>query len=873
MHNLFIKKIFVAFVFLLAIFLLPHFIVAADVSPDAIAVRIMPNPEHLSPLRWYQANIKTQGSPQSLQVDGYEAVRDGRTVYVNAANISGNNFYTNIYIISYNQEAENATVDVFGQILSHWKFNSNLSDASGKEKIVRDAKKLADLSEVKTLLEIYKTKFNSYPKLASGSYIAGKSVSTWPSWQATLAKSLGAALPIDPVNKMGVCAGYNTTTCWNENSKKFADPNPSDNNFELPTGSSAYVYTTNNNGASYDVCAVMESGYITTLEQGACYGSAGVKVGGSSLNNPPVIVCGTLEGSPNKEFIGYVKAYDSDAVDTIKSWAITSQSTAGWSPLQLRSSKVNNQKEIYSSKSGVPGSYSFVLEVSDSRDVRTSTICSVNIKAVCGNGIIELNETCDDKTYNGQPLHCNNTCSGITSAECGNGVKEAGETCDDGSNNDKPLKCNITCNGITPSYCGNGVKEAGEDCDRKDGTASVPADSSATKQYSCSVSCQASGGYCGDSNKNTLESCDDGSLKNGKPNQCNATCTGMTLPVCGNGVIEQGEICEPATYVSPSPANSSAAHQYSCSSANCKSNIGGYCGDGVKNGSEKCDWKNYVVPKPEDSSIDNQYGCSSACNPAGGYLGDGIKNGTEGCDPNAARPNPVGSSPTNQYGCTPDGDPTGGYLGDGTINGPEECDGTIGVATSPGDSSSTRQYACVGGDLTGGYGGDGFVQTEYGEECEPSVPITCSTTFSTPCGTVPVSGSYACDSNYQLGACNPLAPTASGNTATGCAADTRSVMTNYICCTLTKCTNDGCACCGRGYAKISSGYSNYASMDSTTWDSSVLVSGYTSYTYCGDLGSAGNEPTNACRLNRSTSNSKNWEITANHATARFTCWK
>ncbi|MFA5359670.1 MAG: hypothetical protein WC349_01800 [Patescibacteria group bacterium] len=668
MRDLFIKfieKSLIAFVFLLAIFLLPHFIVAADVSPDAIAVRIMPNPEHLSPLRWYQANIKTQGSPQSLQVDGYEAVRDGRTVYVNAANISGNNFYTNIYIISYNQEAENATVDVFGQILSHWKFNSNLSDASGKEKIVRDAKKLADLSEVKTLLEIYKTKFNSYPKLASGSYIAGKSVSTWPSWQATLAKSLGAALPIDPVNKMGVCAGYNTTTCWNENSKKFADPNPSDNNFELPTGSSAYVYTTNNNGASYDVCAVMESGYITTLEQGACYGSAGVKVGGSSLNNPPVIVCGTLEGSPNKEFIGYVKAYDSDAVDTIKSWAITSQSTAGWSPLQLRSSKVNNQKEIYSSKAGALGNYSFVLEVSDSRGLKVSTICPVTIKAVCGENGKELGEFCDDGTYNGQARHCNSTCTGWTPAECGNNVQEDGqygnEICDDGSDNGTPNNCNITCDGTTPSYCGNGIKEAGEDCDKKDGTATSTADSvGGVKQYDCNSRYQANpcdftGGWCGDGVKNGpagWEVCDDGSALNGTPNHCDKICLGITPPVCGNDIIEAGEICEPSTYISPSPQNSSVTHQYGCSGANCsnvggccKPNIDGYCGDGVKNGlGEECDWKNYSVPTPAQSSLTWQYGCSSICKFQDGFCGDGSCTQKDGCSACAVDCKPVGAT-------------------------------------------------------------------------------------------------------------------------------------------------------------------------------------------------------------------------------------
>ena len=71
---------------------------ALGASPDAVAFRIMPNPAHLSPLRWYQENVQVKGSPQTLIVDGYEAVRDGRTVYVNAANITGDNqLYTNIY--------------------------------------------------------------------------------------------------------------------------------------------------------------------------------------------------------------------------------------------------------------------------------------------------------------------------------------------------------------------------------------------------------------------------------------------------------------------------------------------------------------------------------------------------------------------------------------------------------------------------------------------------------------------------------------------------------------------------------------------------------------------------------------------------------
>ena len=72
------------------------------------------------------------GSPQALLVDGYEAIRDGRTVYVNAANIDPNTklIYTNIYLISYNQDSAAQTVDILGQIITHWKFNSNLNEST-----------------------------------------------------------------------------------------------------------------------------------------------------------------------------------------------------------------------------------------------------------------------------------------------------------------------------------------------------------------------------------------------------------------------------------------------------------------------------------------------------------------------------------------------------------------------------------------------------------------------------------------------------------------------------------------------------------------------------------------------------------------------
>ena len=399
--------LFVAFIFLFfPLFMIHNSLFAAVSSPDAIAMRVMPNPSHISALRWYEEQNFT-GAPQSLVVDGYEAVRDGRTVYVNAANISNNQFYTNIYIISYNQAAENATLDIFGQILTRWKFNTNLNNSDDKKKAAEDTKRLADLAEIKIALENYKNKQGYYPKLASGSYLANKTLSVWPSWQNELGKELATTLLVDPINKLGPCgeSRFNETTCWDENKKTFADPNPSNDIFELPEESNVYVYTTDSSGSNYDVCAIMESGYLTDLEQGACLGSEIYR----SKNNPPFINCGYLVGSPQEEFKGYVSAYDPDAGDSIVSWKITDQQVAGWQPLELKSTAVAYQKEIYSKKAGDNGNYSFTLEVGDSRGAKTSAICPIIIYEKCFPNCSCAASTCKGSTC---PNGCGGTCAG-----------------------------------------------------------------------------------------------------------------------------------------------------------------------------------------------------------------------------------------------------------------------------------------------------------------------------------------------------------------------------------------------------------------------------------------------------------------------------
>ena len=110
-----------------------------SVSPDAIAIRIFDNANNLSPRTWYAQNIGAKRSLQSLLVDGYDAVRDNRTVYVAAANITScqsisaesNCLKPIMVIISFNQNISNETVDIFGQILANWRFNQNINSQPG----------------------------------------------------------------------------------------------------------------------------------------------------------------------------------------------------------------------------------------------------------------------------------------------------------------------------------------------------------------------------------------------------------------------------------------------------------------------------------------------------------------------------------------------------------------------------------------------------------------------------------------------------------------------------------------------------------------------------------------------------------------------
>jgi len=384
-----------AIVLIISIFYINNSKVSAqeNLNIDAIAVRVLSNPDNYSALRWYRERGYT-GSPQSLIVDGYEAIRDQRTVFVNAANVSGSTFFTNIYLISYNQDAQRVTQDIFSKILSRWKFNTNLiipgncnksaeinclTDSqcplgeyclSDKAKVTRDTRRLADLADIRTELEAYAKTRGYYPKLEAGSYLRGRSISTWPSWRDKFSTDLNYNLPLDPINKLGDCGGFNFNkiTCWDEMVMQFPGGDPASG---LPADSHVYVYSITPDGASFDVCAVMESGY--DISGNCSFGAAS--------NNPPQIVNSSFpDACQGEEYNAYIEAYDADSDEL--SWSFN----GSWGAVLEDIPGFPNKKRIYAASAGSIGIYTFQVGVNDGRGGSANgnyTVSSVNCVSPC----------------------------------------------------------------------------------------------------------------------------------------------------------------------------------------------------------------------------------------------------------------------------------------------------------------------------------------------------------------------------------------------------------------------------------------------------------------------------------------------------------
>ena len=208
---------------------------------------------------------------------------------------------------------------------------------------------------------------------------------------------------------------------------------------------------------------------------------------------------------------------------------------------------------------------------------------------VCGDGVLDPGEACDNGPGNGPGEACSAEC---VENSCGDGDQGPGEACDDGAMNGNMNGCKADC---TDNVCGDGFTGPDEGCD--DGN-QVDADE-------CSNTCALA--TCGDGVVAATEACDDGNQENA--DACTNACTTAT---CGDAFVQAGETCD---------AGADNSDNTACT-LDCQSNV---CGDGklfnTDPGTEVC-----------DDGVDNGPGksCNAMCLP--NVCGDGDIGPGETCD-------------------------------------------------------------------------------------------------------------------------------------------------------------------------------------------------------------------------------------------------
>lgn len=172
---------------------------------EAFGIRVYKNELNLTPEQWYALNVPNPGSPRGRTVDGYQALQDGNSYYVAASNIIDTQLYNNIYLITFSDSS--GIQNISEEILNGLKFNLGVDhqqcEASDKEKLVRDTKRVNDIGTISYLANQYYLKNGHYPRPKSesfSSYLDSITASVWNSWQGALGNQLGETLPTDPFN-------------------------------------------------------------------------------------------------------------------------------------------------------------------------------------------------------------------------------------------------------------------------------------------------------------------------------------------------------------------------------------------------------------------------------------------------------------------------------------------------------------------------------------------------------------------------------------------------------------------------------------------------------------------------------------------------
>jgi len=568
---------------------------------DGIGIRIVANPQHFSPEEWYASRGFT-GAPRALSVDGYPAIEDGTTIYVAAANRpqgASGKIYSNIYLISHNQDAKPVTLEIFKQMVQTLSFNINpvfveqsnvcveaskfpytnlkfnggepiacsadwdclklgedkLHCDSLKLKLIRDTQRMADFQTIAKALEGSKLAQGAYPQAVSGTYLRNHSTSQWSSWQEELGKAVGRGLPVDPVNRFLTCGRCEKTLQPCRESKECM---PVDGAVQACRGG-AYVagkWTPNDNLNPQSCWNQTEHVYLCPKLP-----TAGGDYGVSRIYQYRALSGGSI--------------YELGAEFEVPP-PISSEVSDWWSPPLVseifRCVSTSALGKSCASKTGSGGDDALCglpVIVGACRQVggvfKYSGICqgtSLGEKGVCGDGVLNPSETCE---------------VGVTRlTACMTSTDEKGH---------KQQICDLkTCNSylddpvhplcIPDVKCGNGRIDKVCEFDSK---------------LSCfaDADCLPKGGKC-----IPAEACDEGSL-NGLYGHCNTKCDGYAS-YCGDGVLSGGETCDLGLGVDKNGSYCEGSKDTGvCCALDCRG-PGPYCGDAVVNGKEECDGQTEV---------------------------------------------------------------------------------------------------------------------------------------------------------------------------------------------------------------------------------------------------------------------------------------
>ena len=717
-----------------------------DGTSDAIGVRVLPNEDYLSPLAWYEAQDFT-GSPSETTVDGYEAVQDGNTYYVSAANFVDSfstsvisTLYPNIYVISFNENAGSDTEEIMSRILDNWRFNAEtdlndvlivsdlnlcksassypqidgeyvscdidaecwaaLSDTnafcdSDKGKMRRDLKRLTDVREVATIISGYGDSHKHC------SVTKGQACSTDDSCPGT-----EECLPEVPDIQSGTFLSAFTTSTWPSWSAELGNElgtalpvDPINEFYACPDGyDSDYCW---NSSDGVFKCNRGSQAYIYEDSGGEDY-----------------TLVTQLESSIAQD---WAYALDDDSTDNATLYAEYAHDDypsgflddAGWF---CDSSAIGVSARCGDGVQGLGDGATVLPEVCEIGDVDTDS-CSYDSDgdgSLDSSGVINL--ACIDDV--GICRYQTSSEAAVAGAECvayecGNGVIDVGEDCDDGSLNGSYGYCGQTCH-LDGFYCGDGSIAGGEECDcgetsallasgtwsKISGNCSMP-NGQYTSIYSssCAYNCTYPGPSCGDGELNGAEECDG------------------DIETWGGKLCSDGEAC---TVDSDCSSGSCGAGGVACS-------ISKVCDTGVACSSTtdctSCSAFEYQLTRTRTC----QSGCAWDTSTTGGWTaclggdqicGNGEVEGDEICDD--------GNS-DNTDSCTNLCQTN--VCGDGYVQyGAETCDDGVdnGVVCTPdyGDTCAYCNVSCRYTTVSGAYCGDDVVGG--GEFCDGSdLPKYC----------------------------------------------------------------------------------------------------------------------------------------------------